>query len=312
MLPGLTKLHEAKTYPQAQHLWLEVFTNTTQHSSHAKSLTRRRWRRDVRRRRWRNIGRWWWRRHIVVRLLLLLPRRLLASITTTATIATAILLPRSGATTVLILLPWRKTTSRWALIVAAAVVATLARLVPRSWVGWTLAAILPWGRTASGTTLPWTSVARVLAVLIATLPGVPSNLSCWVLTFSTANLLHQVVIVGIDAISSRTAWWKAAWILATSTIWTVTRHVSGVAAHATDYVRGEVTLLWTVVLAVTDLAAILAGLILVVTEGTVESSEFTELVALKLILSFWDGGGLQQVSIREHAGRGSILTVSIT
>lgn len=43
-----------------------------------------------------------------------------------------------------------------------------------------------------------------------------------------------------------------------------------------------------------DLAAVLAGLVLVVTEGTVEGSKLAKLVALELILSFGNGRGLAE------------------
>ena len=78
-----------------------------------------------------------------------------------------------------------------------------------------------------------------------------------------------------------------------------------IATDAADDVRGEVLLLRAIVFSVTNLAAwyavrlvcwvsdgrrltILACLVLVVTEGTVESSELTKLVALELVLAFWD------------------------
>ncbi len=41
-----------------------------------------------------------------------------------------------------------------------------------------------------------------------------------------------------------------------------------------------------------NFAAILAGLVLIVTKGTVEGGEFTELVALEFILSFRNGSSL--------------------
>ena len=65
-----------------------------------------------------------------------------------------------------------------------------------------------------------------------------------------------------------------------------------VAADTTDDVGGEVTGLRAVVLAMANLAAVLAGLVLVVTEGTVERGKLTELVALELVLTFRYGGSL--------------------
>lgn len=73
---------------------------------------------------------------------------------------------------------------------------------------------------------------------------------------------------------------------------TIPGHVAGVATDAADDAGGVVLALGTVVLAVTDLAAVLAGLVLVVAEGTVEGGELTKLVSLELVLTFGDGGGL--------------------
>lgn len=72
--------------------------------------------------------------------------------------------------------------------------------------------------------------------------------------------------------------------------------MSSVSTNTTYDVRGEIALLGTVVLAMADLAAILAGLVLVISEGSVQCCEFAELVALKLVLTFRDGGGLRDVS----------------
>jgi len=49
--------------------------------------------------------------------------------------------------------------------------------------------------------------------------------------------------------------------------------MASISTDATDNPGGEVFGIWAVVLAVTDLAAVLAGLIFVVTEGTVERGE---------------------------------------
>ncbi|KAK1715567.1 uncharacterized protein BDZ83DRAFT_54194 [Colletotrichum acutatum] len=67
----------------------------------------------------------------------------------------------------------------------------------------------------------------------------------------------------------------------------------------------------------TDLATVLASLVLVVTEGTVEGSKLAKLVALELVLSFGNGRGLAEESCQhslpiviEKVGGG--LTVSMT
>ena len=51
---------------------------------------------------------------------------------------------------------------------------------------------------------------------------------------------------------------------------------------------------------------VLAGLIFIVTEGTVESCKFTKLVAFQLILSFWDRGGLVSISQQTFKDRASM------
>jgi hypothetical protein len=48
-------------------------------------------------------------------------------------------------------------------------------------------------------------------------------------------------------------------------VWTVSGHMTGVATDTADDVRSVVLLLWTVVFAMTDLSAVLASLILVIT-----------------------------------------------
>jgi len=44
-----------------------------------------------------------------------------------------------------------------------------------------------------------------------------------------------------------------------------------------------------------DLTAVLASLIFIVTERSVESSELTKLVAFELILAFWNRSSLYEV-----------------
>lgn len=72
--------------------------------------------------------------------------------------------------------------------------------------------------------------------------------------------------------------------------------MSSISADTTNDVRGKVTLLGAVVLSVADLTAVLASLVFIVTQSTVECGEFTQLIAFQLILAFWDGGSLETVS----------------
>jgi hypothetical protein len=68
--------------------------------------------------------------------------------------------------------------------------------------------------------------------------------------------------------------------------------VTSVTADTTDDVGGEVLGVRAVVLAVANFAAVLASLVFIVAEGTVECGEFTQLVALELVLTLRDGGSL--------------------
>jgi hypothetical protein len=62
--------------------------------------------------------------------------------------------------------------------------------------------------------------------------------------------------------------------------------VTRVTTDATDDTGSVILLLRAVVLAVANLATVLASLVLVVSEGTVEGGEFSELVTLEFVLTF--------------------------
>ena len=83
---------------------------------------------------------------------------------------------------------------------------------------------------------------------------------------------------------------------------TISSHVPSIPANTTDDVGSEVLLLGAVVLSMTNLSTVLACLVLIVTKSTVKSSKFTELIALELILSFGNGGGLATVSFELFMG----------
>jgi len=68
--------------------------------------------------------------------------------------------------------------------------------------------------------------------------------------------------------------------------------VPGAPADTADDVSSEVALLGTLILPVTDVAAILADLILIVSEGSIEGSKFAELIAFVIVLAFGCGSGL--------------------
>ena len=68
--------------------------------------------------------------------------------------------------------------------------------------------------------------------------------------------------------------------------------MTSVTADTTDDVGSVVLSVRAVVLAVADFTTVLASLVLVVTQGTVERGELTQLVALELVLAFRNGGSL--------------------
>jgi hypothetical protein len=68
--------------------------------------------------------------------------------------------------------------------------------------------------------------------------------------------------------------------------------VTSVTADTTDDVGGVVLGVRAVVLAVADFTTVLASLVLVVAECTVECGQLTQLVALELVLTFGDGRSL--------------------
>lgn len=108
--------------------------------------------------------------------------------------------------------------------------------------------------------------------------------------------LHFTVngIATADATSSRTSTIVTP-ACATLTVRTITSHVTCVTADTANDARRKVLALWTIVLAVTDLTTVLTSLILVVSKGTVEGSQLTELVSLELVLTF---GNRRSLDIR--------------
>lgn len=78
--------------------------------------------------------------------------------------------------------------------------------------------------------------------------------------------------------------------------------MTSVATNTANNVGREVALLRTVVLAVANFSTILAGLVFVVAQSTVERGKLAELIALQLILSFWDRRGLNMSVNAEGMG----------
>lgn len=67
---------------------------------------------------------------------------------------------------------------------------------------------------------------------------------------------------------------------------TVTSEMTGLSTDAADDASCEVLFLRAVVFAMSNFATVLTGLVFVVSQSTVESSELTELVSLQLVLAF--------------------------
>lgn len=65
--------------------------------------------------------------------------------------------------------------------------------------------------------------------------------------------------------------------------------MAGIATHSADDAGSEILLLRAIVLAVSDLTTVLASLIFIVTQGSIESSELTELVTLQFVLALGNG-----------------------
>lgn len=116
----------------------------------------------------------------------------------------------------------------------------------------------------------------------------------------TAHFSHEASKLGVFGILDALVGVVRAMIVLEATsavdvVRTIARHVASLTTHTTDDVGRVALLIRTVVLAVTDLAAVLADLVLVITKGTVQRSEFAKLIALQLVLSFRDRGSLRRV-----------------
>ncbi len=235
----------------------------------------RRWRWDVRRwRRWRSV----------VLLLLLLPRSVLLLLgllpwSLTAAL-TLVLLPRRETAT------WRGRRRTTLTTLIATIVSTAALVGP--WCCATLLTILlPRSRCTGRSTLPRLDVRLAVAIALSV---VPPNLPWW--SVCASELVHQLLVLSVCGVLNAWSCRQIAVVAATRTIRAVASHVASVTTHATDDVGSVIASLWAVVLAVTDFAAVLAGLILVVTKGTVEGGKLAELVALELVLGFRCRGSL--------------------
>lgn len=76
---------------------------------------------------------------------------------------------------------------------------------------------------------------------------------------------------------------------------TIARHMSRISADTADDVGGIILLLRAIVLAVADLAAVLACLVLVVAQSSVQGGKLAKLIPLELVLALGDRGSLEKV-----------------
>jgi hypothetical protein len=83
----------------------------------------------------------------------------------------------------------------------------------------------------------------------------------------------------------------------------ITSHVTSATTNTTDDVSSEVTLFRAVVFAVTDSTAVLANLVFIVSECSIQSSKFAELIAFVIVLTFGSGCSLNMFSIGLPSGR---------
>jgi hypothetical protein len=129
----------------------------------------------------------------------------------------------------------------------------------------------------------------------------PADLSRGISCCTTANLVHQLLVLIVDSVA-RVARWQVAPVGAASTFGTVARKVTSISADTADNTGGEVFGVRAVVLAVADLAAVLAGLVFVVTESTVERGELAQLVPLELVLAFGNRSslGVNQYELQQN------------
>jgi hypothetical protein len=67
--------------------------------------------------------------------------------------------------------------------------------------------------------------------------------------------------------------------------------MASVPTDSANDICGEVALFWAIVLAMSNLTTVLASLIFIVTEGTVKSGQFAQLVSLELVLTFGNRSG---------------------
>jgi len=95
---------------------------------------------------------------------------------------------------------------------------------------------------------------------------------------------HKILIITVGIAASTRS---TAIVLARLSFSTVTGEVTGIATNTANDIGSEVRAIWTVIFAMANFSTVLASLIFVVTESTVERCELAELITLEFVLSLW-------------------------
>jgi hypothetical protein len=172
----------------------------------------------------------------------------------------------------------------------------------------TIVVARPGCSTAGWATLPRLESALSTSRIVCATVGVFDSTAR--LTATTTHLGHESIELVLGGVADATLGTIAtdavvvAPRLANLAIGTIASHMSSLTTDAADDAGREVLLLGAVVLAMTDLTTVLAGLVFVISKGTVEGGKLTELVALEFVLAFGNRGSLDKISMRiEQWGR---------
>jgi hypothetical protein len=151
----------------------------------------------------------------------------------------------------------------------------------------------PGGSTSSRTTLPRLQIALPFAarVVIASRAVLNGLLRSTISGTTTTHFCHESIqfilsAANLGCITIERATVIVAPLLASFTVRAIASHMTCLSADSADDTSSVVLLLRAIIFAMSDLTTVLAGLVFVVTKGSVEGREFAKLIALKLVLTF--------------------------
>jgi hypothetical protein len=102
-------------------------------------------------------------------------------------------------------------------------------------------------------------------------------------------LAIEVIHESVKVILHCAAWGRQIAVVSTArTIGTIACKVASVAADSTNNVSSEVLGLRAIVFPMADLSAVLASLVFVIAQSSVQRSKLTELVAFERVVALWD------------------------